>query len=45
MVKFNPLIEEKLKESKIPEPIKKFLNRALLLELESSSAGTRYPSN
>lgn len=43
MVKFNPLIEKKIKESKIQEPIKKFLNRALILELESSSAGTKYP--
>ena len=42
MVKFNPIIKEKLKESKIAEPIKIFLDRALLLELESSSTGIRY---
>lgn len=43
MVKFNPLIEKKIQESNIQESIKKFLSKALILELESSSAGTKYP--
>jgi len=42
MVKFNPLIEKKIQESDIQEPVKKFLNNALILELENSSAGTKY---
>jgi len=43
MVKFNPLIEKKIEDSDAPEEIKKFLRRALLLELQSSSAGIKYP--
>ncbi|MBU1666992.1 hypothetical protein KKC13_01120 [bacterium] len=43
MVKFNPLIEKKIEESDSPKEIKKFLKKALQLELQSSSAGIKYP--
>ena len=43
MVRFNPLIEKKIQDSNMQEPVKKFLNKSLILELESSSAGTKYP--
>jgi hypothetical protein len=42
MVKFNPLIDKKIKESDAPDEIKKFLEKALLLELQSTSAGEKY---
>ncbi len=42
MVKFNPLIEKKIRESDAPEEVKKFLERVLLLELQSISAGEKY---
>ncbi len=42
MVKFNPLIEKKIRESDAPDEIKTFLERALLLELQSTSAGEKY---
>ena len=44
MVKFNPLIEKKIEDSDASPEIKKFLGKALLLELQSSSAGEKYSS-